>query len=97
MALPSDVPANDYDETAYRSYASIPILLDETDGATDEPIGVVLATSDRKDRFNKANCQILKQLAKVLFNILSFLEKEAKAQENKPKALEENNQSNIGE
>ena len=56
-----------YDQTVYRSFASIPIKLVNTE---KQPFGVLVATSDRVDRFNKANCLILNYLASAVKSIL---------------------------
>ena len=56
-----------YDQTVYRSFASIPIKLVNTE---KQPFGVLVATSDRVDRFNKANCLILNYLASALANVI---------------------------
>lgn len=56
-----------YDNQTYQSFASIPIGPIEED---EDPIGVLVATSNQKGRFNKANCQILRHTAGVLANLI---------------------------
>ncbi len=56
-----------YDETTYCSFASIPIMLENE---TEKVLGVVVATSNKVNRFNKFNCLILKHLADTLANVL---------------------------
>lgn len=60
----------DYDGNAYISFAAIPIMLDD-----DEPIGVLVATSNIKNRFTKANAQILLSSSSFVFNAWSELHK----------------------
>jgi hypothetical protein len=56
-----------YDQEAYRSFASIPIMLENE---TEVPFGVLVATSNKVNRFNKFNCLILKHLADTLANVI---------------------------
>ena len=56
-----------YDSQAYQSFASIPIGPINED---EEPIGVLVATSNQKGRFNKPNSQILRHTAGVLANFI---------------------------
>lgn len=55
----------------YRSFASLPLMLE--DG--NEPIGVLVATSDQIGRFDKANTKILRDAARILAKIYKTLEK----------------------
>ena len=66
MAPPASL-IQPYDQTVYRSFASIPIKLVSTE---EQSFGVLVATSDRVDRFNKANCLILNYLASALANVI---------------------------
>ena len=59
----------DYDDEVYRSFASFPIG-PVTNG--NEPLGVLVATSDRVGRFNKENTAVLLHLADTLAAILQL-------------------------
>ena len=52
-----------YDAEVYRSYVSQPIS--QPDG-TARPFGVIVATSDHPDRFNKANALVLHHASIIL-------------------------------
>lgn len=56
-----------YDERVYCSFASIPIGPVEDNS---QPFGVLVATSNKVNRFNKANCLILKHVANTLANVI---------------------------
>ncbi len=60
-----------YDNNAYRSYASIPI---GPLGSSSEPFGVLVATSNFPERFNKGNALVLRLAAAVLANILCLVQ-----------------------
>ncbi len=66
MSPPPQLNRN-YDSEAYRSFASIPIMLENE---TEEPLGVLVATSNKVNRFDKFNCLILKHLADTLANVI---------------------------
>ena len=66
LRLP-DGMARGYDVTTYRSFASIPIGPMRSD---DDPIGVLVATSDEVGRFDLANSLILRHAASSLANVL---------------------------
>ena len=57
----------EYDRQVYRSFASIPIVLENE---PEEPLGVLVATSNQVNRFNKFNCLILKHLADTLAGVI---------------------------
>lgn len=67
LAAPAGL-AREHDAIAYRSIASIPI-----DGADEkaDPVGVIVATSNRAGRFNQANCLILRHAAAVLASVVA--------------------------
>jgi hypothetical protein len=60
----------DYDEDVYVSFASIPI---GPVGAQLEPLGVLVATSDRAGRFSSENSRIFAQAALALANCISMM------------------------
>jgi GAF domain-containing protein len=62
--------ARDYDESVYISFASMPIgpVADQV-----EPLGVVVATSDRPGRFSSENSRIMAHVALALANALSVV------------------------
>lgn len=62
--------ARDYDESVYVSFASIPI---GPVGDQDEPLGVVVATSDRPGRFSSENSRIIEHASLALANALTFV------------------------
>jgi hypothetical protein len=62
--------ARDYDESVYVSFASIPI---GPVGDQDEPLGVVVATSDRPGRFSSENSRIIEHASLALANILTLV------------------------
>lgn len=66
MSPPNSLMRN-YDSKAYRSFASIPIVLEN-----DQELvyGVLVATSDEVNRFNKFNCLILQHLADTLASVI---------------------------
>jgi putative methionine-R-sulfoxide reductase with GAF domain len=66
MQPPGDM-VNAYDDSAYRSFASVPI---GPINQGDDPIGILVATSDRINRFDKANSLILLHAASVLANVV---------------------------
>jgi GAF domain-containing protein len=66
MSPPSTL-ARGYDRQAYRSFASIPIVLEND---LETVYGVLVATSDEVNRFNKFNCLILQHLADTLASVI---------------------------
>jgi hypothetical protein len=60
----------DYDEGVYVSFASIPI---GPVGDQQEPLGVLVATSDRSGRFSSENSRIFAHAALALANALTVL------------------------
>ena len=69
MSPPSTLVRN-YDRQAYRSFASIPIVLEND---LEIVYGVLVATSDEVNRFNKFNCLILQHLADTLANVIVLM------------------------
>jgi hypothetical protein len=63
--------AREYDTSTYVSFASIPI---GPVGESDEPIGVLVATSDRAGRFTSENSRILAHAALAIANAVSVAE-----------------------
>jgi GAF domain len=66
----SEDHSRDYDESVYISFASIPIgpVKDQ-----QEPLGVLVATSDRPQRFSSENSRIIAHAALALANALTVM------------------------
>jgi hypothetical protein len=62
--------ARDYDESVYVSFASIPI---GPVGDQDQPLGVMVATSDRPGRFSSENSRIIEHASLALCNALTLV------------------------
>lgn len=60
----------DYDQDAYKSFASIPI--GPFGGDEEMAYGVLVGTSDRVDRFDKSNTIILVQMAQLIALLVIF-------------------------
>ncbi len=67
LLSPKAAKVFDYDDSLYVSFASIPL---DVFGEGDRPLGVLVATSDRKNRFNRGNALILLHAADVLADLL---------------------------
>jgi len=59
-----------YDKETYVSFAAIPVMKD-----ADEPIGVLVVTSNIKNRFDKFNSQILQNASTFIYNAWAELQK----------------------
>lgn len=67
LMSPPNTLLRSYDRQAYRSFASIPIVLEND---LEIVYGVLVATSDKVNRFNKFNCLILQHLADTLASVI---------------------------
>lgn len=72
LMAPPRADVRHYDDKAYRSYASVPFF--DPLGRSPEPLGVIVATSNYKERFDKFNTLILQHASIVIADLVAMLD-----------------------